>query len=1300
MKSKPEAHRIKTLSRIFVRLAVGAGMTALVLFTGAVLYLRYVALPDVESMRPRIIASLESASGMKVSMARIDGGWGGLRPRLSMQDFGLADHRGATVLRMQHAEATLSWWALLLGEVRFHHVELDGPQLVLRRGKDGLIYLADKPLNAAGPGDGEFARWLLAQPSLRITDATLVWQDEKVSAPEVRLSGVEILIRRRGGRHHAALIAKPPAHLAARLELRANLALKHEDQRWSVVGSLYAEALQADLARLRTHLPLPESLRSGSGSVRLWAEIDPEGMREVTADLAMRDARAQLAADLLPLELASVSGRATYAKQAGGFSFATKDLRIRTRGGAESKPATFAVTLAKDERGPRGEVTADAIDLKLAATLLDYFPVPRDVKGHVLQYAPRGHISKATLAWRGESLAKASTLSVSGNFEDLAVNAVNGYPAVQGLTGSVSGDEKGGTLKLASKKASLEIAEKFPVPFTFDRLETTTRWKVVPAGIEVAIEEARFANADVEGEVSGTWRSLPAGQEGSKPGHAELKGTLSRFEPSRVVDYLPSRYEHTRGWLARAVSGGTGTRARFEVRGDLWHFPFVEGKDGRFWVEGDIHGVKLKYHPDWPSIDAIDAHLVFEGAQLDIRSDGATIFSSRVKEAKATIANLLAQPPILEISGQIVTGGTDSVKFLRESPLINGPGAFTRAVQIDGPARLGIAMRWPLYGTESARITGDYLFDGANARVGQTLSFNGVKGKLQFTEKGVRAPELTGTMFGQPARLKINTQGDGTLLTELDGRIAMPVLGAYIPDAISARLTGGIDWRAALVSGRGGSDLRIESDLKGLEVALPAPFDKAEAVARPLTIAIRQLGSDNEVTTASLDGGIYGRFGTRRTPEGDRWHGALKFGAPLADEPIKDGVWLYGELAHLDLDAWQAVFPARARAVADARIATGTELRGFDLKLDRVQFTQREFPNVSARLERVGTEWKGRLEGQNLAGDVAWSSEGKGRVVARLSRLALRPQGPQPAREARPPRDGEQRGAGDLPALDIVAERFDFKGNSLGRLDLKAEPTGDEWRIERLDILNPHTTFKSKGVWRQTATGSITTLDLALDTSNLNALFEQFGFGDYVRGGTAKLQGTLAWPGFPNEFDPSVLQGSFKLSAARGQFNKIQAGAGKLLGLLSLQSLPQRVTLDFRDVFSEGFAFNSINANVKVARGILLTDDLEISGPAAFVSMVGEVSLPRETQSLTLRVVPEIGESVALAATVLGTPVLGLSTLLVSKLLQNPLGKVVAYEYLVTGTWDNPSVTPVSVPPPRATKATAEAAQPAKIPPQ
>ncbi len=258
-------------------------------------------------------------------------------------------------------------------------------------------------------------------------------------------------------------------------------------------------------------------------------------------------------------------------------------------------------------------------------------------------------------------------------------------------------------------------------------------------------------------------------------------------------------------------------------------------------------------------------------------------------------------------------------------------------------------------------------------------------------------------------------------------------------------------------------------------------------------------------------------------------------------------------------------------------------------------------------------------------------------------------------------------------------------------------PDGRDWRIDGTST-SPTNTRDSPpaapGAARRT--GSYTQLELKLETRNLHALLGQFGYGEFVNRGEANLEGSLVWPGYPYEFAPGSLSGRFKVQASKGQFAKFEPGAGKLLGLISLQSIPRRVTFDFRDIFSEGLAFDRISGEARLARGILLTKDFEVAGPSAFVSMAGEVSLPMETQNLTLTVVPEVGEGVAIAATVLGTPVMGLTTLLLQKLLKNPLGKAVSYEYLVTGSWDNPSVTRIGAP--TQPKEAAKPAPPARPP--
>ena len=231
------------------------------------LWLRYWALPNVDHYRDDIVSSIEKASGMAVTTRAMSGGWDGLRPSISLEGFAINDRRGKVALGFERAEVTLSWWALLAGQVRFNDVDFYRPALALRRGADGLIYLGDKPLNEAGPDDGAFTEWLLAQPRLGIHDATLAWRDEKGGAPEVRLTGL------RGDRGEET--SRPPSRRAdrgaaararrAHRPARRREALAREANRWLADGDAYGETRNADLGKLRAHLPVPETLRQRRG---------------------------------------------------------------------------------------------------------------------------------------------------------------------------------------------------------------------------------------------------------------------------------------------------------------------------------------------------------------------------------------------------------------------------------------------------------------------------------------------------------------------------------------------------------------------------------------------------------------------------------------------------------------------------------------------------------------------------------------------------------------------------------------------------------------------------------------------------------------------------------------------------------------------------------------------------------------------------------------------------------------------------------------------------------------------------
>jgi uncharacterized protein YhdP len=234
----------------------------------------------------------------------------------------------------------------------------------------------------------------------------------------------------------------------------------------------------------------------------------------------------------------------------------------------------------------------------------------------------------------------------------------------------------------------------------------------------------------------------------------------------------------------------------------------------------------------------------------------------------------------------------------------------------------------------------------------------------------------------------------------------------------------------------------------------------------------------------------------------------------------------------------------------------------------------------------------------------------------------------------------------------------------------------DEWRIERLDVVAPEGTTHLQGTWRPAGSaGQGTDVSFTIESGDVGGYLDRIGLPHTVARGSASLSGKVSWDGPVYAIDFPTLNGNAKVSASRGQFLRVKPGIGKLLGVLSMQALPRRITLDFRDVFSEGFAFDTLAATATISRGVLSTTDFLMIGPAASVTLRGTASLSDETQDLRVRVVPSVADNVAAAAGLaLINPVVGLGALVAQRVLKEPIGQMLAYEYRVTGAWDDPKV--------------------------
>jgi len=304
-----------------------------------------------------------------------------------------------------------------------------------------------------------------------------------------------------------------------------------------------------------------------------------------------------------------------------------------------------------------------------------------------------------------------------------------------------------------------------------------------------------------------------------------------------------------------------------------------------------------------------------------------------------------------------------------------------------------------------------------------------------------------------------------------------------------------------------------------------------------------------------------------------------------------------------------------------------------------------------------------------------------------------------------------------IPALDVVINSLELRGKNLGRVEVEVVNRGlarrdagaREWRLSKLNISMPEAEFTASGNWAvyqeageplgrvavpRAGTGAArnerrrTSMNFRLEISDAGGLLSRLGMPGLIRAGKGRMEGQASWIGSPMGLDYPSLGGSFNVNVETGQFLKAEPGIAKLMGVLSLQSLPRRLTLDFRDVFTDGFAFDFVRGDVQVEQGIAKTNNLQMQGVNAAVLMDGQADLARETQDLRVVVVPEINAGTASLIATWINPAVGLGTFLAQVLLRGPMIAATTQEFRITGSWSDPQMSKVETPTPAASNPT------------
>lgn len=1236
-------------------------------------------LPMAERHPDRIAAWLSARAGRPVSFDAVQTAWTRRGPLLRLD--GLRVGAGKDAVSIGAAEILVSQYAGLLPGRSFTELRVRNLALTLERAEDGRWQVRGLP-GQAQTEDPLSALEGLGE--LQVIDARL-----GISAPslgiETTLPEVDVRLQVDGERLRAGLRAWRKPGVAP-----LDAVLDFDRERGD--GRLYAAAKRTDLSVWSSLLRIGGvTIDTGRGSAEAWVKVQRRQVTAVAVEGDLRDVRLRGSTSgdgrAAPVAaFARLQALAHWRTGPEGWRLEATQLQVHAR--QDDRPqvldglvvaggARYGLRAERIDAGPLFAVVAlsDRLDPGLRRWMLAAKP------GAVLEGVRVGGL-------RGGAMRAEATI------RDLHFDSVGNTPGLDDFGARLLGDANGYTLHFdPSTPMRFLWPTGFGAPHVVRLGGDAALWRDEAAGWRVATSALRIDGvgygADVRG---GLWFQ----GDGTRPVvdlaadiHDARVPVAKRFWPKHVMSPQVVR------WLDTALIDGVVADGRAVVSGDLDHWPFKphdgQPAPGVFDARATLRGAVIHFQHDWPQATRMDADVAFIGNGFSVGGKAA-LAEVGVREFTAGIADY--GDALLGIDARADADAAQFLDLLKRSPLQREHGATLGKLAASGSASTRFSLRLPLK-QHGARGRIDGQIDLRGVRLAESewkLAFTGVQGTARYDQDGFDAEGLRAQYDRQDGRLSLRA-GPGHVRDRRQGFEAELDVSMTTDDLLDrsadlawlkphvggrSRWTAAISIPSSALSGSstaagaaarsplaGVSRLQLRSDLVGTTLALPAPLDKAASATMPSTIDLALPVEKGDIAIA---------LGQRMALRARHAQGQLgiraAFGTDRLDEaPPASGLVLGGRASTLDALGWVVLMRGGGSG-------SGLALRRVDVVADRLLLLGAQFPDTRLQLSPAGSLLNAQLDGPALAGALQLPEGEGGTISGRLQRLHWRaaPAGPAAPVLASAPASGDFNPA-SVPAIQLRVDDLRLGTAALGEAQFRSRPTATGLEIVQFQTRAPKRRLDVAGEWAGRGAAARTRLSATLGSEDFGALLSDAGLGGRIAGGKGEMRFDAAWPGTPMAFQLASLEGSLKVAVKDGRLVEIEpGGTGRVLGLLSVAQLPRRLTLDFRDFFSKGFAFNRFEGTVQFGGGSARSDDLAIDGPAATINIRGAANLRAQTFDQTIEVLPKAGNLLTAVGAIAGGPVGAAVGAVANAVLQKPLGQATAKNYRVTGPWKDPKV--------------------------
>jgi uncharacterized protein (TIGR02099 family) len=1245
-------------------------------------------LPHMPQYQGRIEQWASQTMHQPVKVENVQVGWRGFEPEFRFINVAIFnDVHTVTLLKVQELDVGIA----VLKSLFKWHVEpglivVSGVNIKVQQQADGKYKLNEMLLGkgvsstAATPYD--YAEWLFSQGNIYLQNVDLTWIDRQ--GKTLHFENVRMKISNHLLNYQilgAAVLLQPqPANFNFILNVGGDV-LSNKD----FTAKLYLHVNNLLLSSWLEHrLGDAIDVTKGISSFSLWGTWSNQQVENWQALVTANNVAMHSHYFAQDLFFKQLSGRLLWTRDAQGWSLSCDSLQMILNDVIWSPTSLSAQVI---QAGPKSAamqiLQISKLDITKAKNLLLQTTLLSSQRRQLLQQLnPSGELDNFTLTHNGAGTVL-NQFVLQTDFAHLSWVRWKKLPGGVNLTGQINLAPSGGSLELNSSNALLDFGTLFRYWIPVKQVDANVAWhKDSKKNWRVKI--THFVAENAAASVNATM-DLTLSEDFKNPTVNLLAG-FNLVQPVAAMHFLPVGImsEKLVNWLQQAIVAGKSATGSLILRGPLHDFPFAH-QEGRFVIDSQLKDFTLNYHNNWPVIQHMDADLNFDDKSISVTANTGQILQNNIQNVQANIADL--GKGILTINGAVAGDLSEGLQFLQQSPLNASIGKRLQPLQLHGPMNLALQMTVPLK-APGMDILGNVTLKNADLQIPQywNLHATDLQGDLQFTQDSLTG-NLQGTWFDKPLQIKITSIQPGTKqsVTQLDlgqGQMTLTQLQQRFHVPESPYMQGTLNYSALLQlpngDNKGPSKLIVNSNIQGISVNLPAPLGKTTNDAVNSQLQLLFTGHDEPLALLLKYGD---RLSAALSFVNDKngnlalTKGEISLGGKQASLQTQTGLLIDGSLPSFSWTDWK---PILGQSLQTAKKTSTTLLRKVDITFGQLNLLGMPLTQTEMTLEPQADAWQVSIDNPTMSGRITIPhSYPRGTVLGSFTRLYLSG-------------DGQQKNTlnpSDIPALNFTCDDFRYGNKKFGRIMLQTAPSGSTLQIKQFGISSPSFNLNATGEWKGSGDKQQSALNGILVTSSIGTVLQDWNATKSLVGGNGNAHFSLQWPGAPYQPKLQNLSGKLNFSFNDGRIinlsNSAEAelGLGRVLNLFSLQTLPRRLRFDFSDLTDAGFSFDVLRGDFVLTNGSAVTKNAYLNGPVAKITMQGRIGLSQQDYDLDLMVTPYITSSLPIVATVAGGPIAGAITWVAGKVFSSLVNKAMTYQYHVTGSWGNPYVIKLLVPP-------------------